>query len=108
MDAVALRGKALELADLLPGHQVAHVCRRPSLPRAPKIPRVSMTLKKWGHYPKSRGHVPIFKGSWRLQVEMPRLPSPKEPKATAKAHPVLLQDTFKLGNRIIKARLAAE
>ena len=27
------------------------------------VPRVSMTLKKWGHYPKYRGHGPIFKGS---------------------------------------------
>ena len=26
----------------------------------PKEPGVSMTLKKWGHYPKLRGHGPIF------------------------------------------------
>ena len=26
-------------------------------------------LKKWGHYPKLRGHGPIFSGSWRLQVD---------------------------------------
>ena len=30
------------------------------------IPGVAMTLKKWGHYPKLRGHGPIFEGSWRL------------------------------------------
>ena len=27
------------------------------------IPGVSMTLKRWGHYPKLRGHGPIFEGS---------------------------------------------
>ena len=32
------------------------------------VPRVAMTLKKCGYYTKSRGHVPIFKGSRRLQV----------------------------------------
>ena len=38
---------------------------RSGLPVAPqnKVPRVSMTLEKWGHYPKYSGHDPIFKGS---------------------------------------------
>ena len=31
-----------------------------------RLPGVSMTLKKWGHYPKLRGHGPTFQGSWRL------------------------------------------
>ena len=26
------------------------------------LPGVSMTLKKWGHYPKLKGHGPFFKG----------------------------------------------
>ena len=30
------------------------------------LPTLSMTLKKWGHYPKERGHDPMFKGSWSL------------------------------------------
>ena len=28
-----------------------------------RVPRVSMSLNHWGHHPKYRGHVPIFKGS---------------------------------------------
>ena len=34
-----------------------------------------MTLKQWGHYQKLRGHVPIFKGSWRLQEDPSEGPS---------------------------------
>ena len=34
-----------------------------SLPKDPS--------KMVGHYPKSRGHGPIFEGSWRLQVAVP-------------------------------------
>ena len=34
-----------------------------------EIPRVSMTLKTWVHDPFFLGTDPIFKGSWRLQVD---------------------------------------
>ena len=29
-----------------------------------------MTREKWGHFPKKWGRGPIFKGSWRLRVEV--------------------------------------
>ena len=33
-----------------------------------------MNPKKWGHYLKSWGHGPIFKGSWRLQIVKNKFP----------------------------------
>ena len=48
-----------------------------------KVPEVSMTLNKWGHYPKLRCHGPILAGSWtpcfrgvvkRRTLRQPHLP----------------------------------
>ena len=37
-----------------------------SLPSSKGEPGVSMTVTKWGHYPKLKGHEPIFSESWRV------------------------------------------